>query len=64
MARQGVGNLEAIELGLREALFKDGRRLLEALYAQPYLSIPTMSAAPEKSVIPTACCKCIRSSVR
>ncbi len=30
-ARQGVGNLEAIELGLREALFKDGRRLLEQL---------------------------------
>jgi hypothetical protein len=40
MDRQGVGNLEAIELGLREALFKDGRRLLESLYAQADLSIP------------------------
>lgn len=64
MARQGVGNLEAIELGLRGAPFKDGRRLLEAIYAQLYLSVPTMPAAAEKSVIPTACCKCIRSSAR
>lgn len=32
--RQGVGNLEAIELGLREALLKDGRRLLEQLLNQ------------------------------
>ncbi len=30
-ARQGVGNLEAIELGLRQALLKDGRQLLEQL---------------------------------
>jgi hypothetical protein len=27
-----VGNLEAIELGLREALLKDGCRLLEGLF--------------------------------
>ncbi len=33
-ARQGVGNLEALELGLREALLKDGRRLLEELLGQ------------------------------
>lgn len=32
-ARQGVGNLEAVELGLREALLKDGRKLLEELLA-------------------------------
>ena len=30
-ARQGVGNLEAVELGLRRALLKDGRTLLEEL---------------------------------
>lgn len=29
--RDGIGNLEAVELGLREALLKDGRRLLEEL---------------------------------
>jgi len=39
-ARQGVGNLEAIELGLREALLKDGRRLLEALFESTALNIP------------------------
>lgn len=33
-ARQGVGNLEAVELGLREALLKDGRQLLEMLLSQ------------------------------
>ncbi|MBP9900451.1 MAG: hypothetical protein IT579_01255 [Verrucomicrobia subdivision 3 bacterium] len=31
LARPGVANLEAVELGLRAALFKDGRALLEAL---------------------------------
>ncbi len=29
LARQGIANLEAVELGLREALFKDARRVLE-----------------------------------
>lgn len=32
--------MEAVELGLRQALFKDGRRLLEALYNQSDLSLP------------------------
>ena len=32
--RDGIGNLEAVELGLREALLKDGRRLLEELLEQ------------------------------
>jgi len=31
LERNGVRNGEAIELGLREALLKDGRRLLEQL---------------------------------
>jgi hypothetical protein len=35
-----VGNLEAIELGLREALLKDGRRLLESLLESDALNIP------------------------
>jgi hypothetical protein len=39
-ARQGVGNLEAVELGLRQALLKDGRRLLEQLLQQADLSVP------------------------
>jgi hypothetical protein len=34
-----VRNCEAIELGLREALLKDGRHLLEELYSQADLSI-------------------------
>lgn len=37
--RQGVGNLEAVELGLREALLKDGRRLLEELLGQAEQSL-------------------------
>ena len=40
MARQGVANMEAVELGLREALFKDGRKLLERLYHQEGLKVP------------------------
>jgi hypothetical protein len=32
--------MEAVELGLREALFKDGRALLEKLYNQAGLSVP------------------------
>jgi hypothetical protein len=39
LASQGAANCEAIELGLREALFKDGRRLLQSLYAGSELSI-------------------------
>ena len=39
-ARQGVGNLEAVELGLRQALLKDGRQLLEGLLRQADLSVP------------------------
>jgi hypothetical protein len=39
LLQAGVRNLEAVELGLREALFKDARALLEKLYSQPGLSI-------------------------
>lgn len=46
MAQAGVRNMEAVELGLREALFKDGRALLEALYAQPGLSIAGEAGRP------------------
>ena len=41
--------MEAVELGLREALRKDGRRLLEQLYNQADLSVPdNASRAGEK----------------
>lgn len=36
----GVKNLEAVEMGLREALLKDGRRLLEQLLNSPEFSVP------------------------
>jgi hypothetical protein len=39
-ARRGVGNLEAVELGLRQVLLKDGRQLLEQLLQQADLSVP------------------------
>lgn len=52
MARQGVGNLEAVELGLREALFKDGRRLLEELYARAGLAIPDNASGPGEKCHP------------
>jgi hypothetical protein len=39
-AEQGVNNLEAAELGLRAALLKDGRRLLETLVQSASDSVP------------------------
>jgi hypothetical protein len=38
--------MEAVELGLREALFKDGGKLLEKLYSQPGLSVPGNASQP------------------
>jgi len=38
--------MEAVELGLREALFKDGRHLLETLYNQPDLRVPDDASHP------------------
>jgi len=52
LASQGVANLEAVELGLREALFKDGRRLLEALYNQPGLRVPDNAGRPGEKCHP------------
>jgi hypothetical protein len=45
-ARQGVRNLEAIELGLREAIAKDARRALESLYREADLVVPGAQARP------------------
>jgi len=52
LARQGVANLEAVELGLRAALFKDGRRLLEQLYDQPGLQVPDNASRPGEKCHP------------
>lgn len=52
LARHGVANLEAIELGLRQALFKDGRALLEELYRQPDLSVPDNASRPGEKCHP------------
>lgn len=52
LSRNGVRNCEAIELGLREALLKDGRRLLESLYAQTELSIPDNASRPGEKCHP------------
>lgn len=38
--------MEAVELGLREALFKDGRQLLQKLYSQPGLNVPDNTSQP------------------
>lgn len=38
--------MEAVELGLREALFKDGRKLLEDLYNQEGLDVPGDASQP------------------
>ncbi len=52
LADQGVANLEAVELGLREALFKDGRRLLEELYQPADLRVPDNASRPGEKCHP------------
>jgi hypothetical protein len=47
-----VSNLEAVEMGLREALFKDGRQLLEQLYQDPQLSVPQNTSQPGEKCHP------------
>jgi hypothetical protein len=42
--RAGVGNLEAVELGLREALLKDGRQLLQNLLEECSADLPDNSS--------------------
>jgi hypothetical protein len=44
--------MEAVELGLREALRKDGRVLLETLYNQPDLSVPDNTSQPGEKCHP------------
>ena len=40
LAKDGVRNMEAVELGLRAAIMKDARKVLETLYAHAPLSMP------------------------
>lgn len=44
--------MEAVELGLREALFKDGRKLLERLYNQDGLQVPDNASRPREKCHP------------
>ena len=44
--------MEAVELGLREALFKDGRALLESLYNQDDLQVPDNASRPGEKCHP------------
>ena len=44
--------MEAVELGLREALFKDGRKLLEQLYNQDGLPVPDNASRPGEKCHP------------
>jgi hypothetical protein len=44
--------LEAVELGLREALFKDARRVLEELYNQPGLQVADNASRPGEKCHP------------
>lgn len=46
LARDGVRNSEAIELGLRQALLNDGRQLLEDLYSEMELAVPGNTSRP------------------
>jgi hypothetical protein len=52
LQRNGVRNCEAIELGLRAALLRDGRRLLEQLYAQSELTIADNASRPGEKCHP------------
>jgi len=44
--------MEAVELALREALFKDGRTLLQRLYNQPDLSLADNTSRPGEKCHP------------
>ena len=52
LAHHGVGHLETVELGLRAALFKDARALLQALYRQPNLQLPDHASRPGEKAHP------------
>ena len=49
-----MGNLEAVELGLRQALLKDGGQLLQNLLANALGICLTMPANRARSVTPIA----------
>lgn len=46
LAKNGVRNMEAVELGLRTAIMKDARQVLETLYAHAPLSTPGQDGRP------------------
>ena len=46
LAAKGVRNLASVEMGLREAITKDARRLLEGLYQDPDLTMPDHAGRP------------------
>ena len=46
LAQKGVRNLETVEMGLREAITKDARRILEELYQDPDLTMPNHAGRP------------------
>ena len=52
LARQGVGPLEAVALGWREALFKDARARLQTRYRQPNLALPDHASRPGEKAHP------------
>jgi hypothetical protein len=52
LAGQGVANMEAVELGLRAALLKDGRTLLERLYQPAGLTVPDDASQPGEKCHP------------
>lgn len=45
-AQKGVRNMESVEMGLREAIMKDARRILERLYQDPDLTMPNHAGRP------------------
>lgn len=52
-----MSNLEAIELGLRQALLKDGGRLLEGLFDSTSLNIPDNTSGPGEKCHPNRALK-------
>ena len=54
-ARRGVGNLEAVELGLRRALLQDGRQLLQELLRGVESSLPEIQSRPGEKCHPNRC---------
>lgn len=46
LVQSGVRNMETVELGLREAIMRDARKILESLYEDPTLVIPGNKRQP------------------